>query len=71
MTMLLKLTDIEFDFEDEDGDVLPYDEQVAVSKYVLENVWDVNDEEELADVISDDTGWCIKSFDYLEITESH
>ena len=69
--MLFKITDVEFDFEDEDGDVLPYDEQVAVSKYVLEQVWDVTDEEELADVISDDTGWCIKSFDYLEIAESH
>ena len=69
--MLFKITDIEFDFEDEDGDVLPYDEQVAVSKYVLENVWDVTDEDALADVISDDTGWCIKSFDYLEIAESH
>ena len=69
--MLFKVTDIEFDFEDEDGDVLPYDEQVAVSKYVLEQVWDVTDEEELADVVSDDTGWCIKSFNYLEIAESH
>lgn len=69
--MLFKVTDIEFDFEDEDGNVLPYDEQVAVSKYVLEQVWDVTDEDELADVVSDDTGWCIKSFDYLEIAESH
>lgn len=69
--MLFKVTDIEFDFEDEDGDVLPYDEQVAVSKYVLEQVWEVEDEEELADVVSDDTGWCIKSFNYLEIAESH
>ena len=69
--MLFKITDIEFDFEDEDGDVLPYDEQVAVVQSVLDDVWDVNDEGELADVISDDTGWCIKSFDYLEIAESH
>ena len=70
MTMLFKITDIEFDFEDSEG-VLPYDEQVAVSKYVIENTWEVEDEEELADVVSDDTGWCIKSFNYLEIAESH
>ena len=69
--MLFKVTDIEFDFEDEDGDVLPYDEQVAVSKYVIENTWEVEDEEDLADVVSDDTGWCIKSLNYLEIAESH
>lgn len=70
MTMLLKLTDIEFDFEDEDGVVLPYDEQVAVAKSVIGEVYDVTDEDELADVISDDTGWCVKSLDYVEISES-
>ena len=70
MTMLLKLTDIEFDFEDEDGDVLPYDEQVAVAKSIIGEVYDVTDEDELADVISDDTGWCVKSLDYVEISES-
>ncbi len=71
MIMLYKVTDIEFDFEDEDGDVLPYDEQVAVAQSVLDDVWEVYDEDELANVITDDTGWCIKSLNYLEITESH
>jgi hypothetical protein len=69
MTMLLKLTDIEFDFEDSSGE-LPYDEQVAVVQSVLDDVWEVYDEDELADVISDDTGWCVKSLDYVEISES-
>jgi hypothetical protein len=70
MTMLLKLTDIEFDFEDRDGDVLPYDEQVAIAKSVIGEVYDVTDEDELADVISDGTGWCVKSLDYVEVSES-
>lgn len=68
--MLLKLIDIEFDFDDE-GTELPYDEQVAVSKSVLEKVFEVENEEELADVISDETGWCVKSLNYLVISESH
>jgi hypothetical protein len=68
--MLLKLTDIEFDFEDSSGE-LPYDEQVAVSKSVIGEVFDVDDEDELADLISDQTGWCVKSLDYLVIVESH
>ena len=68
--MLLKLIDIEFDFEDSSGE-LPYDEQVAVSKSVIGEVFDVDDEDELADVISDQTGWCVKSLDYLVIAESH
>lgn len=68
--MLLKLTDIEFDFTDDDVE-LPYDEQVAVSKSVIGEVFDVDDEDELADVISDETGWCVKSLDYLVISESY
>lgn len=68
--MLLKLTDIEFDFEDSSGE-LPYDEQVAVAKSVIGEVFEVDDEDELADLISDQTGWCVKSLDYLAISESH
>lgn len=68
--MLYKITDIEFDFEDSEG-VYPYDEQVAVVQSVLDDVWEVENEEDLADVISDDTGWCIKSLDYVVFTESH
>ncbi len=68
--MLLKLTDIEFDFEDSSGE-LPYDEQVAVAKSVIGEVFEVDNEDELADLISDETGWCVKSLDYLEIVESN
>jgi hypothetical protein len=68
--VLLKLTDIEFDFEDSSGE-LPYDEQVAVAKSVIGEVFEVDDEDELADVISDQTGWCVNSLDYLVISESY
>ncbi len=68
--MLLKLTDIEFDFTDDDAE-LPYDEQVAVSKSVIGEVFDVDDEDELADIISEQTGWCVNTLDYLVISESH
>ena len=68
--MLLKLTDIEFDFEDSSGE-LPYDEQVAVAKSVMGEVFEVEDEDELADLISDQTGWCVNSLDYLVISESY
>lgn len=69
--MLLKLIDIEFDFTDEEGDELPYDEQVAVSKSVIGEVFDVESEDELADAISDETGWCVNSLDYVKIVESY
>jgi hypothetical protein len=68
--MLLQLTDIEFDFEDSSGE-LPYDEQVAVAKSVIGEVFEVESGDELADAISDETGWCVKSFNYIEIVESN
>lgn len=68
--MLLKLTDIEFDFEDSSGE-LPYDEQVAVAKSVIGEVFEVESGDELADLISDETGWCVKSLDYVVIVESN
>ena len=68
--MLLKLTDIEFDFEDSSGE-LPYDEQVAVAKSVIGEVFEVDDEDELADLISDETRWCVKSLNYVVIVESN
>jgi hypothetical protein len=68
--VLLKLTDIEFDFEDSSGE-LPYDEQVAVAKSVIGEVFEVDNEDELADLISNQTGWCVNSLDYLVISESY
>lgn len=69
--MLLKLTEIEFDFTDDFEDELDVESQEEVYEDVMNRVWEVDDEEELADVISDDVGWCIKTLDYVVITESH
>ncbi len=68
--MLFQVTDIEFDFEDSSGE-LPYDEQVAVAKSVIGEVFEVESEDELADLISDETGWCVKSLNYVVIVESN
>ena len=65
--MLLKLTDVEFDYDED----FQYDEQVAVAKSVIGEVFEVENEDELADAISDETGWCVKSLNYVEISESH
>ena len=69
--MLLKLTEIEFDFTDDFEDELDVESQEEVYEDVMNRVWEVDDEEELADAISDDVGWCIKKLDYVVITESH
>jgi len=71
--MLFQLTDVEFDFDDgeEISGELPYDEQVAVAQSVIGEVFDVESEDDLADAVSDYTGWCVKSVNYVAISESH
>ena len=54
---------IEFDFSDSMG-TIPEEEQKFITENAL-GLWHVDDESELVDKISDVTGWCIKSIDYV------
>jgi len=57
-----KITEIEFDF---DGEDLTEDEQNEIVSETKSCLWDSpNGEESLADVITNNTGWCIKSLAY-------
>jgi len=73
--MLFQLMSIEFDFtgclETQGSYELPKEQQQEVIDTVLGEVFEVDNEDELADLISDQTGWCVKSLDYLAISESH
>lgn len=67
--MKYKITQIEFDFDDD------YDEEGEISDELKEEIyddvmfriWEVEEEEELVDEITDYSGWCVKSIDYQEI----
>tara|TARA_B100000700_G_scaffold22167_1_gene21492 strand:+ start:1716 stop:1943 length:228 start_codon:yes stop_codon:yes gene_type:complete len=63
--MKLLVTQIEFDFNDSLSDEysLSLDEQIAITNDNL-GIWEVDNEDELVDKISDNSGWCIKSIDY-------
>jgi len=65
--MKLLVTQIEFDFDDwypRNWDFsLTLDEQNAITNDNL-GIWEVDDEDELVDKITDNAGWCIKSIDY-------
>ena len=62
--MKLLVTQIEFDFNDDYDDYsLSLDEQNSITNDNL-GIWEVDDEDELVDKISDNSGWCIKSIDY-------
>ena len=64
--MKLLVTKIEFDFDDNDfveWEGLSLDEQIAITNDNL-GIWEVDNEDELVDKISDTVGWCIKKIDY-------
>ena len=65
--MKLLVTKIEFDFNDDyDEDYsLTLDEQNSITNDNL-GIWEVDNEDELVDKISDNSGWCIKSIDYQQ-----
>lgn len=56
-----QITDIEFDFDYED---LTDDEKSEIIQETKECLWTPESEEELADCITNYTGWCIKSLEY-------
>jgi hypothetical protein len=66
--MKLQITDIEFDLTDD----LNLDSDTQHLQERLQNVyigqfWNVDDDLELVDLISDKSGWCVNSINYKEI----
>jgi hypothetical protein len=76
-TLLLHVTEVLFDFDDED---FTLEEQQSVVDSVLGNTYHVkvfnpNDDGEVADalveVVTDYTGWCVVSLNYRQLTNTH
>jgi len=59
-----KVTEIEFDFDDED---LTDDEQKEIIEDATSCLWTSPTEEDLVNTITDNMGWCIKSLSYNTI----
>jgi hypothetical protein len=64
--MKLQVTQIEFDFTCDDGQVTKK-LQDALTNYAVGKVYEVENEDDIADAISDDTGWCVKSVYSIEV----
>lgn len=62
--MQFQVTEIEFDFDDEE--LSSFDKDEITSQYVGD-VWEADDEEDLVEEITAASGWCIKSIDYRHI----
>ena len=66
--MKLQITDIEFDLTDDcdeniDTELL----QDQLQNVYIGQFWNVDDDLELVDLISDKSGWCVNSINYKEI----
>ena len=63
--MKFNVTDIEFDFDDgNDGEsyALTFDEEIALIDMAL-GIYEADDEDDLIEIITDGTGYCIKSIE--------
>ena len=65
--MQFKVTQIEFDYDDAMADESITDEyKQEVIDETLGCVWEVDDEDDLIEEITNATGWCINSIDYRQ-----
>lgn len=64
--MKFQVTEIDFDFRDEDYHGEPVDPtyKAELLEETLSTIWEADDEEDLIDEISTASGWCINSIDY-------
>ena len=66
--MKLKITGIEFDLTDDCGEYIDTEMlQDQLQRSYIGQIHDVIEEDELVDVISDRTGWCVSSINYEEV----
>ena len=76
-TLTLQLTEVQFDFDD--LDFTPEQQQEIVDSVVGETfdveVDDANDDDEVANAlvesVTDLTGWCVFSLDFVHILNTH
>ena len=61
--MPYKITDIEFDFDDD----IDEKEQDEIYEEVYGQIWEAADDEDLVEEITCAYGWCIKSIDYRHV----
>ena len=66
--MRFNVTDIEFDFSDSMGTIPEYEARAITA--TAKGICDALDEDDLIEIITDGTGWCIKSIDYEIIKDS-
>jgi uncharacterized protein with von Willebrand factor type A (vWA) domain len=63
--MKLQVTNIRFDFDGDDE--ISDDEKIDITDEITNTIWDVIDEDDLVEEITNATGWCVSSINYEEV----
>ena len=64
--MQFQITEITFDFEDDNFELSPTMQQEVYEDYIG-TFWEADDEDDLVDEVTTASGLCIKSIDYRHI----
>ena len=63
--MLFKITQIEFDFTDDNNEeALSLEDQINLLDEVKDGLWEAEDEEDLVEKLTSIYGWCINSINF-------
>ena len=66
--MKVKVLNVVIDFSDSDGDVSKED-QDEIKNSIIDKVFEVDEEDDIADEISNITGWCVSSVSFETVEE--
>ena len=64
--MQFRVTNINFDFEDDNFELSPIEQQEVIEE-TLSTTWEAADGDDLVEEITSATGWCVNSIDYCYI----
>ena len=64
--MQFRVTNINFDFEDDNFELSPIEQQEVIEE-TLATTWEASDGDDLVEEITSATGWCVNSIDYCYI----
>ena len=64
--MQFRVTNINFDFEDDNFELSPIEQQEVIEE-TLATTWEAADGDDLVEEITSATGWCVNSIDYCYI----
>lgn len=64
--MQFRVTEINFDFEDDNFELSPIEQQELIEE-TLATTWEASDGDDLVEEITNATGWCINSIDYCYV----